>query len=53
MHIFQGYHGNEADLNCDCTVLIKDHDGTESNNLVNYLEMSKNHSVRLEIGAVM
>jgi hypothetical protein len=22
----EGHHGNEADLNCECTILIKDHD---------------------------
>ena len=40
----EGYHGNEADLNCDCTILIKDHDGTEEGNLPVYLQKLSNSS---------
>ena len=42
---YKGYHGNEADFNCNCTILIKDHDGTEVDNLPVYLEGTSNSSV--------
>ncbi|KAI9562682.1 hypothetical protein GHT06_010136 [Daphnia sinensis] len=37
-----GHYGNWADLNCNCTILIKDHDGTQVNNIVDYLETTSN-----------
>ncbi|KAK4025386.1 hypothetical protein OUZ56_014459 [Daphnia magna] len=37
-----GHYGNWADLNCDCTILIKDHDGTSVNNIPDYLETTSN-----------
>ena len=46
---YKGYHGNEADLNCDCTILIKDHDSTETIDLPIYLEVTSNLSVSIII----
>ena len=44
----KGYHGNEADIDCECTILIKDHDilmpdfasfPTANNNLVKHYDL--------------
>lgn len=40
-----GYYGNQADLDCECTILIKDHDATESGTLDHYLQQTRNVSV--------